>query len=464
MISRADVAAIVGDRNILTSAEAAQRSVRWGFDEPCECGMLVMPADTAQVAAVVRLCAAAGQTIVPHGGRTGLAGGAVSTKDDLVLSLEKLNRIQACDHRSRTMLVEAGVTIQQIQQAAREQGCLFALDFGARGSATLGGAIATNAGGHRVFRYGMMREQILGLEVVLADGTVVDGLKGIIKDNAGYDLKHLFIGSEGTLGIVTRAVLRLRPATVSQSTALVAFGAFDQAIAFLRWMETRMGGKLSAFELLWQSFYDAATRHRGAVPGLTKDAPFYALIEAEGADMDSDEAAFLSAMEDALEGGMVEDAVLAKSGSERDALWNIREDVDVLMRMGDRVDFDVSLPIEGMMPYLDQAQGTIVEEIGKCAMIVFGHIADNNIHAMALRARPFTDDERRRIKEAMYLPLGPARGSISAEHGVGLDKKAALSCTRTVAELALMQRIKVCLDPQELLNPGKVLGKFQTVG
>lgn len=457
MVSHQDIVDIVGAKNVMTAAEAALRSVRWGNDEPCRCRMLVMPTDTEQVAGVVRACAEVGQTIVIHGGRTGMAGGAVSGETDVVLSLEKLNRIESFDSHGRTMIVGAGVTVQQVQEYAQDQGALFAVDYGARGSATVGGAIATNAGGNRVFRYGMMREQVLGLEVVLADGTIVNGLKGLIKDNSGYDLKQLFIGSEGTLGIVTRAVLRLRPLMASRSTALITFQRFEQVLIFLRWIEARLGGTLSAFELMWQSFFAAVTRHSGGIAGLPPDAPFYALVEAEGGDSEQDDAGFLAAMEAALEQGLFEDAVIAKSAGEREALWAIREDIDILMRMGDRIDFDVSLPTSGMAAYLDHVQNRLATEVDDCTLVVFGHIADNNLHAMAIRSCPFAADERHLIKAIMYEQLRAAGGSVSAEHGIGLDKKAALPVTRTSAELALMRRIKRCMDPHDLLNPGKIV-------
>src|SRR5271165_4614908 len=301
------------------------------------------------------------------------------------------------------------------------------------------------------------REQVLGLEVVLADGTIVNGLKGLIKDNSGYDLKQLFIGSEGTLGIVTRAVLRLRPLMASRSTALITFQRFEQVLIFLRWIEARLGGTLSAFELMWQSFFAAVTRHSGGIAGLPPDAPFYALVEAEGGDSEQDDAGFLAAMEAALEQGLFEDAVIAKSAGEREALWAIREDIDILMRMGDRIDFDVSLPTSGMAAYLDHVQNRLATEVDDCTLVVFGHIADNNLHAMAIRSCPFAADERHLIKAIMYEQLRAAGGSVSAEHGIGLDKKAALPVTRTSAELALMRRIKRCMDPHDLLNPGKIV-------
>ncbi|MBB4860280.1 FAD/FMN-containing dehydrogenase [Novosphingobium chloroacetimidivorans] len=457
MPSREALVAIVGEANVLEPPAAAMREVRWGTGESCRCRLLVTPTDTQQVAAIVLACNASGQKIVVHGGRTGMAGATVSRDNDLVLSLEKLNRIEALDPVGRTMLAGAGATIHEVQEAARAKGSLFAVDFGARGSAMLGGAIATNAGGHRVFRYGMMRDHILGIEVVLADGTIVDSLKEIIKDNSGYDLKQLFVGSEGTLGIVTRAVLRLRPITTSRNTALLAFDSFEQVIVFFRWIEARLAGTLSAFEVMWRPFFKAMTAHRGAVTGIDTEATLYVLAEAEGSDSERDGPAFLEVLEDAFEQGLVASGVIAKSEAERNALWAIREDVDVLMRLGDRLDFDVSVPLRTMPTYLEKVEGELQAAINECSLFIFGHVADNNLHLMTVRAGSFTPEERQRIKDIIYLPLGAIGGSISAEHGIGLDKKASLSLTRNPSELALMQRLKFCLDPQNLLNPGRIL-------
>jgi FAD/FMN-containing dehydrogenase len=457
MISQDELAAIVGEKNVLDPAEAHLRTVRWGGNVPCECRALVMPRNSQEVAEIVRACASAKQTIVVHGGLTGMAGGAVSTATDIVISLEKLDRIESCELHGRTLLVGAGVTIQAVQEFAGERDAMFGVDFGARGSATVGGAISTNAGGNRVFRYGMMRDQVLGLEVVLADGTVLDGLKGLIKDNSGYDWKQLFIGAEGTLGIITRAVLRLRPKMHSRMTALLAFSEFDSILAFLRWFEGRLGGSLSAFEVMWQSFMSAVTRGNERIAGLSATAPFYVLVESEGASQSRDEELFVEALGEAMENGFFSDAVVARSEREREALWALREDIDTLMRMGDRVDFDISLPTNEMAGYLDEIGARLKHEVPEALIVVFGHIADNNIHAMVIREKPFTSPDRTMIKQILYNPLRAVGGSISAEHGIGIDKKAALHLTRSAAELALMQQLKRCLDPQNILNSGKII-------
>lgn len=457
MIGREDLVAIVGERNVLDPAEAHLRTVRWGGDARCACRALVMPRNTQEVADIVRACASKKQSIVVHGGLTGMAGGAVSTDTDVVVSLEKLDRIETCDRHGRSLLAGAGVTIQAVQEFASNNDAMFGVDFGARGSATVGGAISTNAGGNRVFRFGMMRDQVLGLEVVLADGTVLDGLKGLIKDNSGYDWKQLFVGAEGTLGIVTRAVLRLRPKMHSRMTALLAFSEFDSILAFLRWFEGRLGGSLSAFEVMWQSFMSAVTRNKEGIAGISTTEPFYVLVESEGASQSRDEELFLEALGEAMESGFFSDAIVARSDREREKLWALREDIDCLMRMGDRIDFDISLPTNEMARYLGHIDARLKHEIPEALMVVFGHIADNNIHAMVIRENPFTSEDRAVIKKILYDPLGAVRGSISAEHGIGIDKKAVLHLTRSAAEIVLMQQLKSCLDPQNILNPGKVI-------
>jgi len=456
MIALDELEAILGADNVLTGDDITMRSVRWGSNVPCLAHALVKPGNTSEVSALVRACAKAGQKIVVHGGRTGMAGGAVATSSDIVLSLERMNAIETVDIKNRTMLVGAGTTIQQVQECAADNDYLFAIDFGARGSATVGGAIATNAGGNRVLRFGMMREQVLGLEVVLADGTVVDGLKGLIKDNSGYDLKQLFIGSEGTLGIVTRAVLRLRSRPVSRDTALLAFDDFDAIIHFLRWIEGRLSGALNAFEVMWRSFFEIVTSRAGPPSGLSNDAPFYVLIESEGGDVELDRQIFQTALEEALKKGLFTDAVIAKSEAERAALWALRDDIDTLFRIGDHIDLDVSVPMTSMKNYATNLQLELARVCPDAQCIVFGHIADNNLHVMVVRAERFSKTEQAAIKEAVYRPLAQLRGSISAEHGIGVDKKEALSITRSAAEIMIMKRIKTALDPHALLNGGKI--------
>ena len=457
MIDRQDLISIVGEQNVLIGDDVRARNVAWGRDEPCVAHAIVRPGNTREVAEVVRACARAGQTIVTHGGRTGLAGGAMTTERDIVLSLERFDQIEAISREDRTALVGAGVIVQKLQDAASDIGLSFTVDFGARGSATVGGAISTNAGGNRVVRFGMMREHILGLEVVLADGTVIDALKGLIKDNSGYDLKHLFIGAEGTLGIVTRAVVRLRPQLVSRNAALLAMPDFGSVLRFLPWIEAALGGSMSAFEVMWTEFYDIVTADLSGRPPLPRGSAFYVLVESEGGNMEADARHFEEAMGRAIELGMFHDAVLAKSVAEREALWALRDDVDALVRLGDRLDFDVSLPASHIEAYVDGVRAEVAALSPDIRCIAFGHLADGNIHIMVSRAEPLDVATRRSIKEAVYAPLRALGRSISAEHGVGLEKKDYMSQSRSAVELSLMRSIKVMLDQNNILNPGKVL-------
>ncbi|HWM67481.1 MAG TPA: FAD-binding oxidoreductase, partial [Steroidobacteraceae bacterium] len=323
----ADLRALVGDRGLVTGERLSARV----YDKhvgSVDARVLVRPADTEQVSAVLRLCHSRGQPVVPHGGLTGLVYGASATESELILSLEALKRIESVDVPGRTMRVEAGVTLQRVQEEAERHNLMFPLDLGARGSATIGGNISTNAGGMRVVRYGMMRSLVLGLEVVLADGTVLCSLNRMLKNNAGYDLKQLFIGSEGTLGIVTRADLRLASRPVSACSAFVACRDFAAMTELLAMLDARLGGQLSAFEALWPQFYELTTTAPAlSSPVLPYGHGVYALIEALGADPEADQDRFERVLSDAMESGSIADAAIAKSEADRQAMWAPREDV-----------------------------------------------------------------------------------------------------------------------------------------
>ncbi|MCW8872889.1 MAG: FAD-binding oxidoreductase, partial [Xanthomonadales bacterium] len=327
------IRSILGDQAVLTGTDVSNRSDSWPPTGGCQAMAIVRPASTAEVSEVLRLCHAAGQTVVTHGGLTGLVGGAKTGPADIVLSLERMNRMEPVDTVNRTVVVDAGVPLQKVQEAAEAADLLFPLDLGARGSATIGGNISTNAGGNSVIRYGMTREQVLGVEAVLADGTAISSMKDVIKNNTGYDLKQLFIGSEGTLGVVTRAVLRLRPLPRSRNTALVALDSFDKVAQFLRAMDAALGGTLSAFEVLWNDFYHliVGDGKRHVLP-LGTEHPFYVLLESTGGSEDSDRERFESALEEAFERELLADAVIAQSKQQRSDLWAIRDDVEAMAR------------------------------------------------------------------------------------------------------------------------------------
>jgi FAD/FMN-containing dehydrogenase len=327
------------------------------------------------------------------------------------------------------------------------------LDLGARGSATIGGTIATNAGGNKVLRYGMMREMVLGLEAVLPDGTIVSSLFKILKNNTGLDLKQLFIGTEGTLGIVTRAVLRLQPLPRSRQTVLASFESFAAVTATLAYMQSRSGGALSSFEVMWRDYYLMVTAPGRNTPPLSQEHPFFTLIEWEGADPAADAEGFQAALEECLGKGWMSDAVVAKSESERTALWRIRDDVHHLRSFDPLFVFDVSLPVPAMEGYVDKLRADLGRRYGKLTLIAYGHLGDGNLHVAIScgdkSAKPVVED-------AVYAPLQAVRGSVSAELGIGLDKKQHLSLTRTPTEVDLMRAIKRTIDPSNILNPGKI--------
>ena len=419
---------------------------------------VLRPRSSVEVARILALAHAAGQAVVPWGGCTGLVDGA-SAEGALALSLERMSAIEAIDETNRVMRVEAGCILHSACAAAESRGLLLPLDLGARGSATIGGVIATNAGGNRVLRWGMTRDLVLGLEVVLADGTVINTLNTLIKNNAGYDLKQLFIGSEGTLGVVTRAVLRLRPKPVSENVALLAVAAFEHLPRILRRLERELGGTLSSFEVMWAEFYRlVSTAPALGRPVLPHGHPFYVLVESRGANARTDAEQFESALAAALEAGELADAVIAKSQGERNAMWSLRDDVAQVTRDGPVCAFDVSLKIEDMPGYLDEVRQAILARWGNdCRFVVWGHLGDGNLHVM-VGCSDGTPETHCEIEQQVYGPLARRAGSsISGEHGIGLQKRDYLSFSRTPEEIALMRTLKTALDPHNILNPGKVL-------
>ena len=358
---------IVGPRGILLGDDVLQRSDTWPPMGGCQALAIVRPASTEEVSKVMEICHAHGQSVVTHGGLTGLVGGAKAGPDELVVSLERINDIEPVNTIDRTVTVGAGVQLQKVHAAAEQHDLLFPLDLGARGSATIGGNIATNAGGNSVIRYGMIRDQLLGVEAVLADGTVISSMKGVIKNNTGYDLKQLFIGSEGTLGIVTRAILRLRPLPRSQNTALLAIDSFENMWRFLQTMDSALGGTLSAFEVMWNDFYQLIVGD-GENHGTPLDPShkFYVLLESTGGHEESDKARFEGALEEAFEEELVADAVIAQSKQQREDLWAIRDDVENLVkRLFPPIGFDISLSIPQMDDYVKRRPSATARALAK---------------------------------------------------------------------------------------------------
>jgi FAD/FMN-containing dehydrogenase len=445
---------IVGEQGLLEGAAVRERAGNL-FHGHVEAELLVRPKSTEQVSEVLKLCHARGQSVVTHGGLTGLVNGADAAKSDIVLSLEAMNAIERVDVPGRSMRAQAGVQLGRVQRAAEENGLVFPLDLGARDSCTVGGNISTNAGGLRVLRYGMTRNLVLGIEAVLADGTVLTSLNRMLKNNAGYDLKQLFIGSEGTLGVVTRAELRLVSRTRSQETLLAALPTFDALVDLLNRLDSGLGGQLAAFEALWGNYYDYNTAPPAAnVPPLARGAPFYVIAETLGGDPETDRARLEAVLGEALEAGTLSDVTIANSETERRAIWAIREDVWQVKNIAPLLTFDVSLPIENMKAYANEITESVRAFAGENRSFVFGHMADGNLHIVVAAG----DDAatRARVEQLIYAPLAQIGGSVSAEHGIGLEKRAYLPLSRTPAEISTMRLLKNALDPKGILNPGKV--------
>ena len=425
-------------------------------EEAIQAEIIVRPESTEEVSKILSVCNQAGQPVIVHGGLTGLVYGTRTSPDQLILSLERMNNIEEIDPIGRTLTCQSGVTLQNIQEKAESENMIFPLDLGARGSCSIGGNISTNAGGNRVIRYGMTRDSVLGIEAVTSDGTILSSMNRMIKNNAGYDLKQLFIGTEGTLGIVTRCVLRLREAPISQNTALVGIENFPSIITFLKHIDSGLGGNMSAFEVMWKEFYEMVTNSldEKSLP-LKKNIPYYVLVESMGSDQVKDEEHFESLLQKALEDSVIVDAVLAKSEKERKALWAFRDDVEKQAQYGPTVMFDVSLPINEMEEYVSKVDLNLQKYWKDFHHIVWGHLADGNLH-LVVGTGDLESDTIKKIENSVYEPLELIGGSISAEHGIGLEKKPYLHLSRSEAEINYMKALKDTFDPKGILNPGLI--------
>lgn len=448
----------IGPNKVLTGDQLKSRYPHvWEMDVEISAKALTIPVSTEDVAAICKICNHHKQSIIIHGGLTNLVGSTYTDKDDIVVSLEKMNKILEVDPVSRTITVEAGVILESIQQTAYENDLLFPLNFGAKGTAQIGGSIASNAGGMRVVKFGMTRNQILGLEAVLPDGTIISSLKKLMKDNTGYDLKHLLIGSEGTLGIVTKAVVRLREKPKSRNAAFVAFNDYERVTSFLKYIDVGLGGKLSCFELLWQSAYKTLTSPPSVQKApLPYDYKYYVLIESLGANQHNDLEELKMLLEKAVESEMIIDAAIAHTYDELNWFFNIREDVGVMIANAPaQQQYDISLPISDIGPYVNERLEILNEQEGVQQAHAFGHLGDGNIHFVILKESS-SPDLTKRLNEIVYAPLQALNGSVSAEHGIGRDKKSYLHLSRSPEEVMLMKKIKAVCDPNNILNPGRI--------
>ena len=448
----ASLSELVGASNVLHGDPISNRATSYWNPAPIQTIAIVKPGSTEEVSQVLLLCHERGQSVVIQSGGTGVCEGADPSSEDVVVSLERMNQIIDVDRNEMVATVEAGVILQNLQETLADQNLLFPLDLGARGSCMIGGNVATNAGGINVLRYGMVRNLVLGLEVVLMDGTVLSSMYPMLKNNTGYDLKQMFIGSEGTLGVITKVMVRLFPLPTSCQCAMVAVDSFDAVSALLNRFRAQLSGTLSAFEVMWNNYYVGVTgegKHRAP---LSRDYPFYIIIEAEGFDESSDKLRFESLLSEILDDGQILDAVLASSERERREIWMVREEFDALLPA---YLYDVSLPLGAMNEYAEVLEARFKAELPDCHPVLFGHIADGNLHIFA---GPYVDEAHHSAAdEIVYSALIPFGGSVSAEHGIGLNKKAWLSQNRSEDELALMRSIKQVLDPANLLNPGRVI-------
>ena len=414
------------------------------------------PRTTQQVSEVLKFCNAHDIKVVPQGGNTGLAGGALPLGPAVVLSLERMRAIEEVDPMAGTVTAQAGAPLETIQNAADQAGMFFPLDLGGRGTAQIGGNVSTNAGGNRVVRYGTMRALVLGMEWVLADGTVVTALNKMIKNNAGYDLKYLFIGAEGTLGVITRLVLRCYPKARGVCTGLCAVNDYQGVLDLLAAARSGLGSTLSAFEMMWPEFYHLGTQALGRRPPVEPKYGCYVLVETMGDDETTDQARFEAVIGEAIERGVVQDAVVAKSGAEARELWAIRDCPGEWIKTEHwpQIAFDISIPTGQMGDYMQYAKAKIEERWPGTVAICFGHVADSNLH---LSVRSNGDPQwEHQLEELVYATVGGWKGSISAEHGIGVHKKPFLHFSRTPEEVALMRQLKAALDPKGTLNPGKV--------
>ncbi|KRE23747.1 hydroxyacid dehydrogenase [Bosea sp. Root483D1] len=460
------LAGIVGAKNVITDADAMVpylKEPRGLFHGKAQA--VVRPGSVAEVSALMKWASETGATVVPQGGNTGMVGGQVPVAEgrEIILSLQRLDKIRSVDVDGDTMTVEAGVILQKAQEAAEAAGRLFPLSLASEGSCTVGGNLSSNAGGTAVIAYGNARELCLGLEVVLADGRVWNGLRQLRKDNTGYDLKNLFIGSEGTLGIITAAVLKLFPLPAARATAFLAVPDPEAALSLLNKAKASAGGTLTTFEIMPRIGLDFVVRHAsGARDPLSEPSPWYVLMEvsaqAEAGLSDAVEA-FLG---EALEEGLVTDAVLAGSLGQRADLWKLREMLsEVQTHEGGSIKHDISVPLHATPEFLKRAIARVEAMVPGCRPVPFGHLGDGNIHFNV--SQPVGADKAAYLagwgamNEAVHAIVTELKGSISAEHGIGRLKRSLLPGVKDPVELDLMRTVKAALDPRGVLNPGSVL-------
>jgi FAD/FMN-containing dehydrogenase len=456
----------IGASNVLVDGDLSAYELDWRKRWRGKAAAVVRPASTDEVAAVVRACIAHGASIVPQGGNTGLVGGGVPDDSgrQVLLTLARMNRVRAIDAANATMTLEAGCVLKAAQDAAAEQGMLFPLSLAAEGSCTIGGNLATNAGGTQVLRFGNARELCLGLEVVTAQGEVWSGLSGLRKDNTGYDLRDLMIGSEGTLGIITAATMKLHPLPAAQLTAFAACNDLAACVMLLQLARQQLGASLTGFEVMGALALELVAKHFPQLPRPLPGAAWTVLLEC--ADTESEALArprFEALLQQAIEKACVQDAVLAESVAQARALWHVRESIPLAQAMeGPNIKHDIALPVSAIADFVERTDGALQAAFPGSRVVNFGHLGDGNLHynlqsAPGVSAQAFLDQQEHAVNRIVYDAVVARGGSISAEHGIGSLKRDELQQRKSPVALAMMRAIKHALDPKGTLNPGRVL-------
>lgn len=457
---------VCGEAQVLTTGDLSAYEHDWRRRWHGKALAVVRPGSTAEVAAVVKACAEAGVAVVPQGGNTGLVGGGVPDESgtQVLLSLQRLNRVRHIDAANLAITVEAGCVLQAVQEAAAAQGLLFPLSLAAEGSCTIGGNLATNAGGTQVLRFGNARELCLGLEVVTAEGDVWDGLTGLRKDNTGYDLRDLFVGSEGTLGVITAATLKLYPMPAAQTTALAACASLDACVELLNLARARLGAGLTGFEVMGRFAMDLVARHFPQLPQPLPGAPWTVLLEQSDTEGEAQaQARFEALLGDALEAGCVQDAAVAASLAQSNAMWHLRESIPLAQaEEGLNVKHDIALPVSAIPAFCAATDAALQARFPGVRLVNFGHLGDGNLHYNVQcpeggDAKAFLRDHEHAINDLVYDAVVAHRGSISAEHGIGALKRDELAQRKSPVALALMKKVKAALDPRGTLNPCRVV-------
>jgi FAD/FMN-containing dehydrogenase len=457
--------AVVGDAHVL-AGELPAYEHDWRKRYRGHARAVVRPGSSAEVAAVLRICAAEHVAVVTQGGNTGLVGASVpdASGTQLLLSLTRMNRIRAVDAANLTMTVDAGCVLQTVQEAAAAQGLLFPLSLAAEGSCTIGGNLATNAGGTQVLRFGNARDLCLGLEVVTAQGELWDGLSGLRKDNTGYDLRHLFIGSEGSLGVITGATLKLYPRPAAVSTALAALVTLDDAVAFLQLAQARLGPALTGFEVMSRYALGLVRKHFAQLPQPLPPSDWTVLLEQSDSESEAHaHGLFESLLEAALERGLITDAAVASSLEQSKAMWHLRESIPMAQSVeGPNIKHDIALPISAISGFVARTDAALTRAFPGVRLVNFGHLGDGNLHYNVqppdgVDAAAYLREFEPAVNRLVYDAVAAHAGSISAEHGIGALKRDELVLRKSPVALRMMRALKQALDPQNLMNPGRLL-------